>query len=194
MPCTHHDPGELVRLATARQLTAGMALLATACSGADPADSYDRGHGLNVASLSADAESRIVGAAVGAAFDVTPDLSLRLHPRRLPRTAGDSGGARVQATLVRALRDRGVIIGTCEPRREAPRDTPRCSGPEAGYIIRASDVFAMPADTLEVYFAAETYGAATGRKPDALRFERIYKLVKGGESWRVVREAPVRQR
>ena len=183
-----------MRLATARQLTAGMALLATACSGADPADSYDRGHGLNVASLSADAESRIVGAAVGAAFDVTPDLSLRLHPRRLPRTAGDSGGARVQATLVRALRDRGVIIGTCEPRREAPRDTPRCSGPEAGYIIRASDVFAMPADTLEVYFAAETYGAATGRKPDALRFERIYKLVKGGESWRVVREAPVRQR
>ena len=194
MPCTHHDPGELVRLATARQLTAGMALLATACSGGDPADSYVRGHGLNVASLSADAESRIVGAAVGAAFDVTPDLSLRLHPRRLPRTEGDSGGAPVKAMLVRALRDRGVIIGTCEPRRDAPRDTPRCSGPEAGYIIRASDVLAMPADTVEVYFAAETYGAATGRKPDALRFERIYKLVKGGESWRVVREAPVRQR
>ncbi len=183
-----------MRLATARPLTAGMTLLVAACSGGDPADSYVRGHGLKAASLSADAESRIVGAAVGAAFDVTPDLSLRLHPRRLPRTAGDSGGAPVQATLVRALRDRGVIIGTCEPRRESLRDTPRCAGPEAGYIIRTTDVLAMPADTLEVYFAAETYGAATGRKPDALRFERIYKLVKQGESWRVVREAPVRQR
>ncbi|CAN5910849.1 hypothetical protein BH11GEM2_BH11GEM2_28100 [soil metagenome] len=194
MPYTRQDPGGFVRLATARPLTAGMALLVTACSGADPADSYVRGRGLKVASLSADAESRIFGAAVGAAFDVTPDLSLRLHPRRLPRTAGDSGGAPAQATLVRALRDRGVIIGTCEPKRDTPRDKPRCAGPEAGYIIRASDVFAMAGDTLEVYFAAETYGAATGRKPDALRFERIYKLVKRGESWRVAREAPVRQR
>ena len=183
-----------MRLATARQLTAGMALLVTACSGVDPADSYVRGHGLKVASLSGDAESRILGAAVGAAFDVTPDLSLRLHPRRLPRTAGDSGGAPVPPTLVRALRDHGVIIGTCEPRRETPRDTPRCAGAEAGYIIRASDVLAARADTLVVYFAAETYGAATGRKPDALRFERIYQLVKRGESWRVAREAPVRER
>ncbi|MDQ2667187.1 MAG: hypothetical protein M3Z05_14400 [Gemmatimonadota bacterium] len=61
-----------MRLVTARQLTAGMALLVTACSGADPADSYVRGRGLKVASLSADAESRIFGAAVGAAFDVSP--------------------------------------------------------------------------------------------------------------------------
>ncbi len=95
---------------------------------------------------------------------------------------------------MRALRDHGVIIGTCEPKRDTPRDTPRCAGAEAGYIIRASDVFAMAGDTVEMYFAAETYGAATGRKPDALRFERIYKLVKRGESWRVAREATVRQR
>ncbi len=171
-----------------------LAMSAAACSTTDPADAYVRGHGLSVAPLSVDAEARVITAAANAAFDITPDLYLRLHPRRLPRTAGDSGGERVPDALVRLLHERGVILGTCEPVRATPRDTPRCGGAEAGYVIRASDVLSMPADTLELYFAAEKYGAATGRKPDALRFERIYLLVKRGEAWRVVREAPVRSR
>ena len=192
MPCTHQDPGELVRFATARQLTVGFALLATACSGVDPADAYIRGHGLKVASLSADAESRIVGAAVGAAFDVTPDLSLRLHPRRLPRTAGDSGGAPMSPGLVQSLRSHGLVLGPCEPIRSSPRDTPRCPGPEAGYIVRPSDVFRISPDTVEVWFGAEKFGAATGQRPEALRFEKVYQLVGQGTRWRVVREARAR--
>ncbi len=182
------------RAAAVRVCMVLLAVSTAACSTTDPADAYVRGHGLSVAHLTVNAEADVVTAAVHAAFDITPDLFLRLYPRRLPRTAGDSGGALVPDALVRLLRDRGVIIGTCDPLRDTPRDTPRCSGAEAGYVIRASDVLSMPADTLELYFAAEKYGAATGRKPDALRFERIYLLVKRGESWRVVREAPVRSR
>lgn len=128
-------------------------------------------------------------AAVRASFDVGPDLVLLLHPRRLPRTAGYEGGDPVPPELVRALLERGVVRGTCEPQRDAPRNTPRCDVPQAGYIIRGSDVLRVAADTVELYFAAERFGPATGQRPEALRFEKIYQLVGRGAAWRVVREA-----
>jgi hypothetical protein len=164
-------------------------MLAIACGKGSPEDDYVRGHGLPVAHLSADAESRVVEAAIRAAFDLDPALTLRVHPRRLPRTPGDSGGNPVPSGVVRSLRDHGLVLGTCEPRRNTPKDTPRCSGPEAGYIIRPSDVLAYTRDTLEIYFGVEKYGAATGQKPEALRFEKVYLVVKDGQGWRAAREA-----
>ncbi|MEO7455721.1 MAG: hypothetical protein ABIY52_05620 [Gemmatimonadaceae bacterium] len=166
-----------------------LALSIAGCKTSKPEDSYVRGHGLAVATLPAGAEPQIVDAAIRAAFDVTPDLFLRMHVRALPRTAGDTGGAPISPSLVRALRERGLVLGTCEPVRSAPKDTPRCSGPEAGYIIRATDVLQLLPDTVEVYVAAEKFGAATGLKPEALRFEKIYQVVKQGAGWRVAREA-----
>ena len=168
---------------------AALTVLATGCMGGDRGDSYARGHGLSVASLPIDAESRIVEAAIRTAFDVEPSLTLRMHPRRLPRAAGDSGGAPVPAALVQSLRGRGLVLGTCDPIRSSPRDTPRCTGPEAGYIVRSSDVFRISPDTVEIWFAAEKFGAATGQRPEALRFEKIYQLVAQGQRWRVAREA-----
>jgi hypothetical protein len=61
--------------------------------------------------------------------------------------------------------------------------------PESGYIIRGSDVLRVAGDTVELYFAAERFGPATGQRPEALRFEKIYQLVGRGTEWRVVREA-----
>ena len=168
-----------------------LALLAIGCGRGGSGDSFARGHGLKVASLPTGAEARIVAAAIRSAFDVDPSLTLRVHPRRLARTAGDSGGEAVPASLVRALRERGLALGTCEPIRGALRDTPRCAGPEAGYIVRTSDVFHISRDTVEVYFSAEKFGAATGAKPEALRFEKIYVLVGHALEWRVVREGRV---
>lgn len=164
-------------------------VLAASCLGGDRGDSYARGHGLSVANLPADIESRILEAAIRTAFDVEPALTLRMHPRRLPRTAGDSGGEPVPAALLRALRGRGLVLGTCEPIRSTPMDTPRCPGPEAGYIVRSSDVFRISPDTVEIWFAAEKFGAATGQRPEALRFEKVYQLVGQRWRWRVVREA-----
>ena len=163
-------------------------LLASGCGKGAPEDSYVRGHGVPVAALPVAAESQVVEASIRAAFDVDPALALRVHPRRLPRSAGDSGGDPVASDLTRLLRDRGVVRGTCEPIRNSPRDTPRCSGPEAGYIIRVSDVFAVSRDTFELYLGVEKYGASTGQKPEALRFEKVYQLVREGQRWRVVRE------
>lgn len=171
------------------------ALLAVAlvgCVKAAPNDSYVRGHGKSIAPLSAEQESQVIEAAIRTAFDVEPALTLRVHPLRLPRSAVDSGGEPVSPAVVKALRDRGLVLGTCAPIRTSAKDTPRCQGPEAGYIIRASDAFAITPDTVEINFAAEKFGAATGQKPEALRFEKIYQVAKTGSRWRVLREARAR--
>lgn len=168
-----------------------LSLLVAACGGAEE-QWYARGGTSKVAAISPAAEAQVVDAAVHAAFDVEPALNLRMHPLRLPRTAGDSGGEPVPAALVSALRAKGLVIGSCEPVRSAPKNTPHCSTPQAGYIIRPSNVFALPKDTLEVYLSAEKYGASTGQKPEALRFEKVYLVVKDGASYRVAREGRIR--
>ena len=168
--------------------------LAMACGRSDADDAnVARGRKLERAPLSAAAEASVVDAAVRASFDMSPDLVLMLHPRRLPRTAGYEGGEAVPAELVQALRDRGVVRGVCEPRHEAPRDTPRCAGPQAGYVVRASTPFRAPGDTIQINFAAEAFAAETGARPQALRFEKIYQLVGSGSTWRVAREARVKE-
>lgn len=168
-------------------------VLAAGCSGGDADDAnIARGRKLAPASLTPAAETSVYDAAVRASFDMSPDLVLMLHPRRLPRTAGYEGGEAVPAALVQALRDRGVVRGVCEPKHEAPRDTPRCAGPQAGYVVRASTPFKAAGDTIQINFAAEAFGAETGARPQALRFEKIYQLVPSGSAWRVAREARVR--
>lgn len=127
-----------------------------------------------------------------AAFDVGPGLVLLLHPLKLPRTAGYSGGDSVPVALIKALLARQVVSGTCAPQRDAPRNTPRCALNVPGYIIRASDVLRVSPDTVEIYYSAERFGAATGQRPEALRFEKIYQLVGNGTTWHVAREARVR--
>jgi hypothetical protein len=143
--------------------------------------------------MSPAAEAAVVDAAARASFNVEPGLILLLHPQRLPRTAGYEGGDSVPAALLQALRERGVVRGTCQPKHDAPRDTPRCTIPQAGYVIRTSPVMHAGRDTLQINFAAEAFAAATGARPQALRFEKIYQLVGQGTSWRVVREARVKE-
>ncbi len=167
--------------------------IALACSGGAPDDSnVARGRGLKPATLPPTAEAAVYDAAVRAAFDVEPSLVLFVHPRLLPRTAGYDGGDSISAALVQALRGRGVVRGVCDPKHEAPRDTPRCTGPHAGYVVRASQPFRAAGDTIQINFAAEAFGAELGPRPQALRFEKIYQLTGSGSQWRVVREARVR--
>jgi hypothetical protein len=177
----------------AKSVGVGALLLAGACGGmAD--DSYVRGHLLKVAGVSPQAEVAMIDAAIHAAFDVEPGLILRMHPQRLPRTSVDTGAAPTPAAIVSGLRDRGLVAGTCKPVRSAPKNTPHCSTADAGYIIRTSDIFALTADTNEVYFSAEKYGASSGQMPEALRFEKVYQLVKDGSGWRIAREGRLHER
>jgi hypothetical protein len=172
-----------------RWLVAVLVAVVAACARTDPDADVVRGHGLKPAGLPAAAEARIDEAAIRAAFDVEPSLVLMVHARRLPRSAGTAGGAPTPDALVRVLRERGLVTGTCDPvHDEGPRNTPRCTTSAAGYVVRPSDVLRVSADTVEVYFDAETFGPAKGRKPDALHFEKVYQLVGSGTDWRVVRE------
>lgn len=170
-----------------------IATTAVACGPGTDDSNVARGRGLEPAALPVAAEARIYDAAVRASFDVGPGLTLLLHPRRLPRTAGDGGGDSVPPALVRALREREVVSGVCDPQRDSPKDTPRCDAPMAGYIIRSSDILRVSTDTVEMYFSAERYGLATGQRPEALRFEKVYQLVGSGTTWRVAREGRVHQ-
>lgn len=171
-----------------------LVLVAFACSSGEPDDSsIARGRGLKPASLPVAAEAAVYDAATRAAFDVGPGLVLLIHPLKLPRTAGYTGGDSVAADLITALRRRNVVSGTCTPQRDAPRNTPRCPINMPGYIVRASDILRVAADTVEIYYSAERFGAATGQRPEALRFEKIYQLVGSGTNWRVAREARVKE-
>lgn len=168
--------------------------LLLACSRDAPDDSgVARGRALPAVTLPPAAEAAVYDAAVRASFDVEPGLILMLHPRRLPRHAGYDGGDPLPPALLDALRDRGVARELCEPKHEAPRDTPRCHGSTPGYVVRATTPFQAAGDTIQINFAAEAFGAATGARPQALRFEKIYQLVGRDSVWSVVREARVRE-
>ncbi|HET9684172.1 MAG TPA: hypothetical protein VFP15_08730 [Gemmatimonadaceae bacterium] len=164
-----------------------------ACSAGEPDDAnVARGRGLKPASLPVTAQAAVYDAASRAAFNLGPDLVLLIHPLRLPRSAGYAGGDSMPKAVITALRQRNVVSGTCTPERDGPRNTPRCPVNMAGYVIRPSEVLRVGGDTVEVYYSAERFGAATGQRPEALRFEKIYQLVGSGTNWRVAREARVR--
>ena len=166
--------------------------LCVACRPAE--DDYIRGHGIAVAGVTVDERAQIIEAAIHSAFEAGPGLILRMHTLDLSRTAADTGAAPVPPALVTKLEKGGVVVGTCQPVRSSPKDTPDCATSDAGYIIRTSDVFAVSKDTTEIYFAAEQYGAATGKKPQALRFEKVYELVRAGNRWRIAREGRLHER
>jgi len=172
---------------------AAVAGLLLGCSSGESDDSnVARGRGLKVATLPVAAQAAIYEQASRAAFDLGPGLVLLIHPLKLPRSAGYAGGDSVPTDLITALHRRNVVNGTCTPQRDAPRNTPRCPVNMPGYIVRASDILRVSPDTVEIYYSAERFGAATGQRPEALRFEKIYQLVGSGTTWRVAREARVK--
>ena len=165
--------------------------LPLACRPADTTAEITRGRGLEAVTLPPAGEASVYESAIRAAFDIAPGLSLYLHPRRLPRSAGTEGGEPISAGLAAKLRSRGVLQGTCEPTRAAPGATPTCNVVEPGYIIRGSDILRVGKDTLQIYFAAERFATPTGVKQPPFHFEKIYQLVREGSGWRVAREARV---
>jgi hypothetical protein len=164
------------------------AAFAAGCAGAEDDSGMVRGRGLVPAALPPAEEARVFEAAVGAAFEPGPELSLLLHPRRLPRTAGTAGGAPVPAPVAAALRERRVVRGGCEPPDDV-REPPTCTATLPGYVVRASDVFRAGGDTVQLHLAAERYRTAQGDPQEALRFEKVYRLARGDRGWRVVGEA-----
>jgi hypothetical protein len=150
-----------------------------------------RGRGLQPAPLSPPIVAAVYGAAVRGAFEVDdPSLSLLLDPRELPRTVGLDAGARLPDAVVSAMRDRGIIKGTCEPPL-AGRRTPRCAAARPGYVVRFSPVFALRGDSVAAYIFAQKYDTPSSGYSEPLRFERVYHIVRSGDGWRAALEGRV---
>lgn len=169
--------------------TAALAAAAVACGGEDADANVARGRGLRPAALAADAEAAVYAAALGAAFDLEPSLSLLLDPRRLPRAAGLAGGDSLPGGVAAALERRRVVRGRCAPPVDESREPPTCQAAQPGYVVRGSDVFRAVGDTVQLHLAAERYRTPDGDPQEALTFEKVYRLVGSGGAWRVVGEA-----
>ena len=178
-------------------IAAGVAAL-VGCGRGDADRDVVRGKGLQLATLPVAERAAVYRSALRAAFDIGPSLVLLLHPRQLPRTAGLAGGAPVPAELAAALESSGIVQGRCdvpdesaEGRGGRPTQAPRCEARLPGYVVRFSDVFRRPPDSVQVYVEAERFATAASGPAQPFRFEKAYQLVGGGTSWRVAREGRV---
>lgn len=166
------------------------ALCATACNTDEP--SGVRGRGLVESTLRAADQARVYEAAARTAFEVDdPGLSLLLDARQLPRDVGLAAAGRVTDAVAAALRQRGVIRGTCEPPLAGTRGAPRCPAVRPGYVVRFSPVFTLRGDSVQVYMYAQKYDTPGSEMSQALRFERAYQVVRRGDDWRAAREGRV---
>ena len=164
-------------------------LAATSCGGENA--EVARGPGLAVAELPAADRAAAYDAALHAGFDVAPGLTLLLAPEHLPRTAGLTGGPPVDADLVAALRERGIVQGTCAAPMPAENEVPRCAAPAAGYLLRLSEPYHLGADTIQLYVDAERYALPGATPAPPFHFETAYQLTGRGDAWRVLREGRV---
>ena len=173
-----------------RSIAAAAALLAisAACS-KDDGPIQVRGSGLQLAALDVAQQAAVNAAAVRAAFDPDPALSLLADPVYLPRTAGKEGGGSVAPALIARMKQQGVVRGTCQTPREGPRAVPVCPAALPGYVVRFSEIFQLGKDSVEVYLGATRYRRAPKEPSEVLTFERAYHLVRSRGDWLVMREA-----
>jgi hypothetical protein len=148
-----------------------------------------RGAGLQLASLDVAEQAEVNSAAVRAAFDPDPNLSLLADPVYLPRTAGRNGGGSVAPALIARMKQRGIVRGTCQTPREGPRAVPVCPAALPGYVVRFSEIFQLGKDSVEVYLGATRYRRAPKEPSEVLTFERAYQLTRSRGDWVVMREA-----
>lgn len=169
------------------------ALLLGACASGED-DHFLRGHGLRVASMTADARVSVYKGALGAAFDLAdPALTLLLDRRKLARIGGMDAEGKLSGPVENGLRERGIVQGICEPPISASRKTPHCTARGPGYIVRFSDVLARGGDSVEVYLAVQKYDTPTSGASESLRFERAYQLVRRGGNFEPTSEARIRE-
>ena len=164
-----------------------------ACGGSDEGPPAFRGPGLQVAQLAVDQQAAVNAAAVGAAFNPDPSLSLLLGPVYLPRSEGRVGGTPVAPALVARMKQRGTIRGTCQPPRDDARTVPLCEAAIAGYVVRFSEILrrGTSQDSVQVYLAATRYRHEPNEPAELLSFERAYQLARARGQWRVTSEARI---
>jgi hypothetical protein len=167
----------------------GLALVA-ACSSERGSDATGRGAGLQPATLLAAEQSSAYAAALRAAFEIQPNLVLLVDPILLPSAQSGKSRRALPAYVIGLLRSTGVVQGTCRPTVRAPRTSPVCPAAQAGYVIRVSDIFRLPGDSVQLYVTAERYRAArdTSGYQSPFQFEQRFQLVRRSTGWVVSKQ------
>jgi hypothetical protein len=167
---------------------------ALGCAAREP-EAY-RGAGLRVDTLPVTDVVRVYRAALGATFTLgDPSLSLLVDPTLLPRSEGLAGGDIMPSAVRAALERDRLVKGTCQvPLQRTP--TPLvCRANRPGYVVRLSAPFAVGAghDSMQVHLVVQQYAIPGGPVAERLRFERAYRLVRSGSTWRAASEARLPQ-
>jgi hypothetical protein len=162
-----------------------------ACGSGDDGTPAARGPGLTVAALSVNQQAAVNAAAVSAAFNPDPNLSLLIDPVYLPRSAGRQGGASVAPALIARMKQQGTIRGTCQTPRDAAKSVPLCPSQISGYVVRFSEVLDLGtrADSVQLYMLATRYRHTPKEPAELLSFERAYRIARVRGEWRVMSEA-----
>jgi hypothetical protein len=171
-------------------------VLLLACGKSDEGPPAFRGPGLRVAPLNVNQQAAINAAALSAAFNPDPSLSLLIDPVYLPRTEGLAGGTTVAPALIARMKERGTVRGTCQIPRDSTRTVPLCPAPLSGYVVRFSEIFGLGGgtDSVQVYLAATRYRHTPREPAELLSFERAYRIVRVRGEWRVASEARLPRR
>ena len=176
--------------ATRRSATLlGLTVIA-ACSSERGSDATGRGAGLQPATLSAAEQASAYATALRAAFEIQPNLVLLVDPTLLPSARSGKATRDLPADVIARLRSPGVVQGTCQPTRRDVRASPVCPAQRAGYVIRVSDIFRLPGDSVQLYLTAERYRAArdTSSYQPPLQFEQRFQLVRRNGGWVVSKQ------
>ncbi len=167
----------------------GLIAVLVACGRGGSEDGALRGRGLALASLAPAQRAQVYTAALQASFDFGPSLVLLLDPHALPRRVADAVGAPLPPDVMHAMLRSGTFQGTCRP--DPPKRAgmaPRCPVDTPGYVVRVSDIFRLPGDTLQVYAEAKRYDTARSGTHRAFTLEEVYQLVRRSGEWVVVRK------
>jgi hypothetical protein len=148
-----------------------------------------RGRGLQPAQLSDSDRVGVYNAALRAMFEMDdPALSLLLDPRLLSRTSSVGADFPMAASLSSELRGRGIVKGTCTAPSGGTRKTLLCRAERPGYVVRFSEVFALARDSVQVYVLVQKYDTPESGASEALRFEKVYQVVRQDGVWRAAKE------
>lgn len=173
-----------------RPLASAIAIgLLVACGPGVPTEG--RGAGMPDATLSPDELAQTYRSALRARFDLGPGLSLLLDPSMLPRGFGEAPGEPVPDSVRRAMQRVGAVQGTCEPELVHEKHAPICEAPIPGYVVRVSDVYEMPGDSLQLHVLVRRYDTPATAPHGRFDFEEAYQLARTGGAWRVVRKGRI---
>jgi hypothetical protein len=168
--------------------------IAFGCAAREP-DAY-RGAGLRVDTLAPNDVVRVYRATLGAAFTLgDPSLALLVDPILLPRSEGLLGGDMMPSAVRAALERERVVKGTCQVQPQRTATPLICRASRPGYVVRLSAPFALGTghDSVQVHLVVQQYAIPGGPVAQRLRFERAYRVVRSGPTWRAASEARLPQ-